>query len=235
MKCGALPSGEILSNSSRLITGFLKMLPAFERGGNPFVFESGRILARQAEQYACDDVAAFVLSLLEHRVAVPVSAFLNAELDTFACLHIKADDTRADIFYFSSVGSDVLYCGGSDLARYERKIFSSPQSVAACLPDEVVKIDPGADHYRNFIKTQVHIFDKFYVGMQHCAGEIASKQQVAAFSDVHYGLWKIFQDEAFKFLYVLIFDEASAGHLHPESVLRTEIVFELYPHEDPIL
>ena len=102
--------------------------------------------------------------------------------------------------------------------------------MTACLLHEIIKAHTGSHHDRNLIESNIHILDEFYVGVQHRAGEIPGKKQIAAFSNVKQRLGQLVKVKAFKLFDVLILHKTLAGHLHPESVLRTQVIFQFDSH-----
>ena len=102
--------------------------------------------------------------------------------------------------------------------------------MTACLLHEIIEAHTGSHHDRDLVESNIHILDEFYVGVQYRAGEIPGKKQIAAFSNVKQRLGQLVKVKALKLFDVLILHKTLAGHLHPESVLRTQVIFQFDSH-----
>ena len=189
------------------------------------------MLAREAEKHARDHVATLGLRLLEERVAVAVAALLAGEFHFLALLQVEADHAGDQVLDLNAVGADVLHGGGAHLARDEREILRAPEAVAAGFRHEMVPDHAGADHHGDLFEAHVDVFDELDVRVQDRAREVPGEEEVAPRANVQQGLREAVEVEPLQLLHGLILDIASAGHLHPEGILREQIVVQLDPHD----
>ena len=113
--------------------------------------------------------------VLETAVAITILAVGIAESAQLSRRNLNGFDLNNQVFCLHTIGSDVLHSTGSDIARNQRQVLGTIESLLNSQCHYPVPLHTTAAGHPATIDIDAH-----QCGVNHNALEVASQQQVAA-------------------------------------------------------